>query len=430
MRTLASLLTLLAVPTAPLHAADDADAEVVGTTVQVRDSSAELVESKWREAHAAFDDLADADIFLSNFHSQLENTKHCSACHENVHGLAAWTPAGNRLRIRAVPAVDARRFVLTELLDDGTSVLIPRTIVRRSADDDALFQFTFDRNAEEVAETEAEQSPPEQPKYWIGVSTEELGELVRAQLKLDEGVGLAVIRVVDDSPAKEAGLELHDVIVRVDETPMSEFAKLSEAVQKAGDAGEALSIEIVRKGKRRTIEVTPGERPQPSEEKVVPLEYYGVRDLTILRDDDNVARLWTVGPGVVVNAAGGLPKGVTVRVEKTGGEAARIHVERDGKFWDVTEKTLDELPEDLRGPVGSFLPKRGATPMTSGWRLGLPLGARAEAARVRNAELRLLSLDRNLREQDLPRLLERMKRIEEELHELRKTVRGDEERAE
>lgn len=397
---------------------------------------------QWNAANAGWH-----DAFVGNFHSKLHNVKYCGQCH-TLGANGRWGGGGDgdnrQFRIRVVGDR------LNANVVDVTNLRVPlRTRFDRVygeltgvAEQPArVWLFDASRQREGTVElvlagdgtTDAEvnsaQVPHEQPKHWIGVSTEELSDLVRTQLKLDEGVGLAVIRVVDESPAKEAGIELHDVIVQVNETPMTEFAELSNAVKEAGEAGESMTIEYVRKGKRRKVEITPAERPQP-ENNVVDLEVANELDLRTLklaladtsRHGQPFARWVAVGPAVVVDSSRSLPKGVTIRVEKTGGDEARIHVERDGQFWDVTEKTLGELPENLRGPVQSFLPKRSPKDAQL-WTTQAPIGLRFEAAQLRQLELEKARQKATVANAEL---VERLERIERQLQELRESVKGNE----
>jgi hypothetical protein len=65
---------------------------------------------------------------------------------------------------------------------------------------------------------------------------------------------------------------------------------------------------------------------------------------------------------------GDLPKGLKVLINKDGDGPAKIHVERGDDEWDVTEKELDKLPEDVRAHVQKFL----GQPRAFGIRLAAP----------------------------------------------------------
>ncbi len=71
-----------------------------------------------------------------------------------------------------------------------------------------------------------------------------------------------------------------------------------------------------------------------------------------------VYRLNVAGPAFAyshVRKFGGLPEGVTVSITRTGNEPAKVTVKRGEQSWEMTEKDLSVLPEDLRGPINEML---------------------------------------------------------------------------
>ncbi len=101
--------------------------------------------------------------------------------------------------------------------------------------------------------------------YMIGLMCTPAGDTLRSQLKID--AGLVVMEVVDDSPADEAGLQQHDVIVAVNGEELEDVDGLVKAVQGAGENGEPLSIKLLREGDWQKVSVTPAKR-ESAETKV------------------------------------------------------------------------------------------------------------------------------------------------------------------
>ena len=98
-------------------------------------------------------------------------------------------------------------------------------------------------------------------KYMIGVNCGDVPESLRAHLDLDEGVGILVESVSDDSPAAKAGMKRHDILISADDNEIGEVKDLVDAVQKAGEAEKKLSVTAVRSGKVVTVKVQPTQRP-------------------------------------------------------------------------------------------------------------------------------------------------------------------------
>ena len=96
--------------------------------------------------------------------------------------------------------------------------------------------------------------------YMIGVFCEPVPEMMRSQLNLDEGVGLLVQRVQDDSPAAEAGVKKFDILMYADDKMLADVGKLTGVVTEAGKQEQAFTLTVLRGGEELPIEVTPSQR--------------------------------------------------------------------------------------------------------------------------------------------------------------------------
>ncbi|WP_347404199.1 HhoA/HhoB/HtrA family serine endopeptidase [Nodosilinea sp. P-1105] len=79
-------------------------------------------------------------------------------------------------------------------------------------------------------------------------------------LKHDGESGVLIVRVLQDSPAREAGLQVGDVIKAIDGKPMTEPAEVQAAVENS-DIGDRLTLSISRNGTERSLDVQPGPMP-------------------------------------------------------------------------------------------------------------------------------------------------------------------------
>lgn len=95
---------------------------------------------------------------------------------------------------------------------------------------------------------------------YIGIYMQELTDEVKAGLDL-KGVskGVLVSGVEEDGPADEGGIEDGDVVVSFNGKSVATPDELRDMVR-AADPGSRAKIEIVREGKKQTVEVTLGER--------------------------------------------------------------------------------------------------------------------------------------------------------------------------
>ena len=115
--------------------------------------------------------------------------------------------------------------------------------------------------AEEFIRTAQKTVPKEKPKkYGIGVSMMSLNprivDSLRQKLRgvpTDVQTGAYLARVWHGSPAHRAGLQVNDIIVKIDNTPITSTQQVYDIVQK----GNALRIEVIRGGQTIAITVKP-----------------------------------------------------------------------------------------------------------------------------------------------------------------------------
>lgn len=97
-------------------------------------------------------------------------------------------------------------------------------------------------------------------QFFIGVVCEPVDGALRAQLKLDDNVGLIVQDLTPESPAEQAGIQKYDILLYADQNPLSSVAELSKAVELAGKEQKTLRLSLIRTGTEQNVEVTPRQR--------------------------------------------------------------------------------------------------------------------------------------------------------------------------
>ena len=97
---------------------------------------------------------------------------------------------------------------------------------------------------------------------WLGVNIGSVNDEMAKALGLDEPTG-AIIRDVFDGPAKEAGLKTMDVIVMFDGKEVTDSGALVRIVGST-PVGSTVKTIVLRDGKRMSIDVVLGQRPDPN----------------------------------------------------------------------------------------------------------------------------------------------------------------------
>ena len=87
---------------------------------------------------------------------------------------------------------------------------------------------------------------------YIGILMLPIDAGIRKELALKESKGIYVQKVLEGSPAAEAGLQAHDVIVSADGKPVTEGEQMQKVVRDK-KIGDTVHIQVSRAGKHRTL---------------------------------------------------------------------------------------------------------------------------------------------------------------------------------
>jgi serine protease Do len=186
---------------------------------------------------------------------------------------------------------------------------------------------------------------------WLGVAIQDLTPELASQFGITETKGVLVSDVMDESPAKKAGVERADVIVDYDGKPMDSPTHLRNAVAQT-PIGKKVSVKVIREKKPKTIEVTIVEQPksvgpagtEENRESAAPtgmLSDLEVRELT-----DELASRYGVKAG---------ERGVIVVGVKAGSTAEEMGVREGDMILEVNRKAVTSLKSYERAAAG--LPK-------------------------------------------------------------------------
>ncbi len=102
---------------------------------------------------------------------------------------------------------------------------------------------------------------------WLGVMIQNITPELKDKLKLSTENGALVADVVAGGPAEKAGIERGDVIVTFDEKDIGESDDLPYIVAST-PVGKTVTVEVIRKGQRKSIQVEVGELAEEEKPQV------------------------------------------------------------------------------------------------------------------------------------------------------------------
>ena len=103
---------------------------------------------------------------------------------------------------------------------------------------------------------------------WLGVVIQEVNKDLAESFGLDKPAGALVAQVLEDSPAAKGGLQVGDVILKLNDQPIIMSADLPHLVG-ALKPGAKATMEVVRDGDRKTIKLAIGALPEDDDAAVL-----------------------------------------------------------------------------------------------------------------------------------------------------------------
>jgi S1-C subfamily serine protease len=170
---------------------------------------------------------------------------------------------------------------------------------------------------------------------WLGAKLDPVTRDLAEALGLTRVSGALVSRLYDKSPAAEAGLEAGDVIVAVDAHEVADVRGLQYRLT-TGGIGQRVKLDLVRKGRRLTVEVALRGAPQGGKDDV--------RNLSGAHPFDG-ARIANIGPAVADELGLDEQEGVVILSVRQGSTSARIGFQPGDIIQQVGRERIATLAE-------------------------------------------------------------------------------------
>jgi serine protease Do len=144
---------------------------------------------------------------------------------------------------------------------------------------------------------------------WLGVMIQEVTPEISEKFDLKTEQGALVSQVTPGGPADKAGMERGDVIVSFDGKPIKEMHDLPSIVA-ATPVGKRVSVEVIRKGEKKTLEVEVGQMKEEAEQAAVAEEEAPNLGITLKEITPDIAQAYKLSETtglVVVKVEAGTP---------------------------------------------------------------------------------------------------------------------------
>jgi serine protease Do len=195
---------------------------------------------------------------------------------------------------------------------------------------------------------------------WLGVRIQQVTDEIAESLNIKPARGALIAGVEDKGPAKPAGIEPGDVVVKFDGKDIKEPKDLSRVVADTA-VGKEVDVVIIRKGEEQTRKVTLGrledtDKPTPASvktpepaEKPVTQRALGLDLATLSKDLRSRYKIKDSVKGVIITNVDGTSDAAEKRL--TAGEViVEVAQEAVSNAADV-KKRVDQLKKDGKKSV-------------------------------------------------------------------------------
>ncbi len=191
---------------------------------------------------------------------------------------------------------------------------------------------------------------------WLGVMIQKITTELKEKLQLKDEKGALVADVTRDGPAENAGIKRGDVIISFDGKEIKEMSELPFIVASTR-VNKTVLVEVMRRGKKKSIKVKIGELKEEAEAKAE-IEEKSDLGMTVEKITPELVRQFGLSERsgiVVVHVENNSP------AERAGIRQGDIFVEIDQEPIKELSKYREKLQEYEKGDTILFLVKRKGT---------------------------------------------------------------------
>ncbi len=191
---------------------------------------------------------------------------------------------------------------------------------------------------------------------WLGVGIQDVTKELAEYYGIKETKGVYVAKIYDGNPAQKGGIEVGDVILKINKKIINTARDLSLTIAAHG-VGETVKIELLRGGNKKTLKVTLGERPKGNPEELAQSQEIDPFGFRLKQMTPDIARRLGYPPGL---------KGLVVLDIEPGSAASNSVVRHGDVLIEINHHKIDSskaystyLAQINQGSIVRLLFRRG-----------------------------------------------------------------------
>ncbi len=176
---------------------------------------------------------------------------------------------------------------------------------------------------------------------WLGVAIQDISPDLAKSFEVAIAEGVIISDVQENSPAKEAGLERGDIIIKFNDKPIRDVNHLRNTVAQT-EAGKKVKITVLREGNEKTLTVKIGEQPS---------DLFASAPAGTLPEKELGMTVQNITSEIAKNLGLENETGIIVSAVQPGGPAAMVGIREGDIIREVNRKkitTVEEFNSDVQ----------------------------------------------------------------------------------
>ncbi|UCD71024.1 MAG: DegQ family serine endoprotease [Syntrophobacterales bacterium] len=169
---------------------------------------------------------------------------------------------------------------------------------------------------------------------WLGVKIQNVTPELAEQFGLEKSEGALVAQVIENSPAKKAGIKREDIIIQFDDKKIYKMNQLPRIVANT-PVGNQVEVKVIRQGSEKTLKVVVGKL---KEEKVAKAEGFATEKELGLTVQD-------LTPEIAKHLGISEKAGVLVSEVKMGSPAQEADIRRGDIIKEIDRQAIEDLKD-------------------------------------------------------------------------------------
>ncbi|MCL4727171.1 MAG: PDZ domain-containing protein, partial [Candidatus Kuenenia stuttgartiensis] len=170
---------------------------------------------------------------------------------------------------------------------------------------------------------------------WLGVAIQDISPDLAKSFEVAIAEGVIISDVQENSPAKEAGLERGDIIIKFNDKPIRDVNHLRNTVAQT-EAGKKVKITVLREGNEKTLTVKIGEQPS---------DLFASAPAGTLPEKELGMTVQNITSEIAKNLGLENETGIIVSAVQPGGPAAMVGIREGDIIREVNRKKITTVEE-------------------------------------------------------------------------------------